>query len=174
MEPGAYWVNFFHESPEEDNKGALLTAQTVIPESSNPSHPSDQATDEMETFNRHSIGKIMTIRQTSSSNSVLGHTTPAHGLCPGQQHHPACPPSVPTAGAESRRGGKPQTAGLVQRHLSPVGPRLVTFGVSDGPGRRQVKRVKSLSNPIPHEEANANQQGLTCQPQGLSMVFPSV
>ena len=29
LEPSAYWVNFFHESPEEDNKGVLLTtAQT--------------------------------------------------------------------------------------------------------------------------------------------------
>ena len=28
LEPGAYWINFFHESPEEDNKGALLTTQT--------------------------------------------------------------------------------------------------------------------------------------------------
>ena len=124
----------------------------------------------METFNRHSTGKIMTIRQTSSSNSILGHTTPAHGLCPGQLHHPACPPSVPTAGAESRRGGK-----TTDHRVSTVVPvssraRITYFGVSDEPGRRQVKRVKSLSNPIPHEEANANQQGLTCQPQGLSMV----
>ena len=59
-----------------------------------------------EMFNKHNIGKIMTIKQTTSSNSFLGHTTPAYGLCPGQQHHPACPPSVPTASAKSRRGGK--------------------------------------------------------------------
>ena len=80
--------------------------------------------------------------------------------------HPQCPQLGPNPGEVA----KPQTTGLVQWCLSPVGPGLLTFGVSDEPGRRQVKRVKSLSNPIPHEEANANQQGLTCQPQGLSMV----
>ena len=51
-----------------------------------------------EMFNRHNIWKIMTIKQTTSSNSILGHTTLACGLCPGQ----AVPSHLATLSAHSQ------------------------------------------------------------------------
>ena len=51
-----------------------------------------------EMFNRHNIGKIMTIKQTTSSNSILDHTTLARGLCPGQ----AVPSHLPTLSTHSQ------------------------------------------------------------------------
>ena len=102
-------MSVFHASPEGNKSISLSTQQSDSFYSvaiSVHRFPLVRLGMKCEMFNKHNIGKIMTIKQTTSSNSFLGHTTPAYGLCPGQQHHPACPPSVPTASAKSRRGGK--------------------------------------------------------------------
>lgn len=102
-------MSVFHASPEGNKSISLSTQQSDSFYSvaiTVHRFPLVRLGMKCEMFNKHNKGKIMTIKQTTSSNSFLGRTTPAYGLCPGQQHHPACPPSVPTASAKSRRGGE--------------------------------------------------------------------